>query len=107
MSQILILSRVNNKEGKRVSNALYTPYKMFSESHAPGIQKLTNQSARFNGTLWAWPRVQANASAILTESTSRSQYYKTSVYEESSIKLIKNASILLSFKKNQVFSPLG
>ena len=37
-----MLSRINN-EGKRVSNALYTPYKMFSESHAPGIQKLTNQ----------------------------------------------------------------
>ena len=28
-------------------NALYTPYKMFSESHAPGIQKLTNESAQF------------------------------------------------------------
>ena len=38
---------INNKEEKRVSNALYTPYKMFSESHAPGIQKSTNQSARF------------------------------------------------------------
>ncbi len=42
-----VLPRINNKEGKRVSNALYTPYKMFSESHAPGIQKLTNESARF------------------------------------------------------------
>ena len=41
----IILSRVNNKEGKRVSNALYTQYKMFSESHTPGIQKLTNESA--------------------------------------------------------------
>ena len=40
-------ARVNNKEGKRVSNALYTPCKMFSESHAPGIQKLTNESTRF------------------------------------------------------------
>ena len=45
-------------------------------------------------------------SAISTKSTSRSQY-KTSIYEESSIKLKKNASILLSSKKNQVFSPLG
>ena len=35
------------KEGKRVSNALYGLCKMFSESHAPGIQILTNQSARF------------------------------------------------------------
>ena len=43
----LVIARVNNKEGKRVSNALYTPYKMFSESHTPGIQKLTNESARF------------------------------------------------------------
>ena len=42
-----IISRVNNKERNRVLNALYTPYKMFSESHAPGIQKLTNESARF------------------------------------------------------------
>ena len=42
----LVIARVNNKEGKRVSNALYTPYKMFSESHTPGIQKLTNESAR-------------------------------------------------------------
>ena len=31
----------------------------------------------------------------------------TSVHEESSIKLMKNASILLSSKKNQVLSPLG
>ena len=44
---MLIIARVNNKGGKRVSNALYVPYKMFSESHAPGIQKLTNESARF------------------------------------------------------------
>ena len=42
-----IISRVNNKEEKRVSNALYSPYKMFTESHVPGIQKWTNQSARF------------------------------------------------------------
>jgi hypothetical protein len=40
-------TRVNNKEGKRVSNALYAPYGMFSESHAPGTQKLTNESTRF------------------------------------------------------------
>ena len=43
----LVIARINNKEGKRVSNALYTPYKMFSESHTSGIQKLTNESARF------------------------------------------------------------
>ena len=42
-----MLPRVNNKEGKRASNALYTLYKMFLESHAPGIQKLTNESAQF------------------------------------------------------------
>ena len=50
-----------------------------------------------NGTLWAWPRVEANASAISTESTSRSQY-KTSIHEESSIKLMKNASIIRKIK---------
>ena len=44
---IYMSTRVNNKEGKRVSNSLYTPYKMFSDSHVPGIKKLTNQSARF------------------------------------------------------------
>ena len=47
MTYYTLTPRVNNKEEKRVSNALYTPYKMFSESHAPGIQKSTNQSARF------------------------------------------------------------
>ena len=36
---LCIYARVNNKEEKRVLNALYTPYKMFSESHVPGIQK--------------------------------------------------------------------
>ena len=29
----------------RVSNARYAPCKMFSESHAPGIKKLTNKNA--------------------------------------------------------------
>ena len=99
-----LLSRVNNKERKRVSNALYTPYEMFSESHAPGIQKLTNESARFK---WYVVGVASSASqreAISTESASRSQY-ETSVCEESSIKLMKDASILLSSKKNQLFSP--
>ena len=41
------LARVYKTEEKRVSNALYTPCKMFSESHAPGIQTLTNENARF------------------------------------------------------------
>ena len=45
--RIYIVSRVYNKEEKRVSNALYALCKMFSESHAPGIQTLTNESARF------------------------------------------------------------
>ena len=68
-------------------------YKLFSESHVPGIQKLTNESIRFKWYIVgnaAWPRVHANASTILTESTSRSKY-KMSVHEESSIKLMKNA----------------
>ena len=30
-----------------MSNVLYAPYKMFSESHVPGIQTLTNESAQF------------------------------------------------------------
>ena len=101
---IYILSRVNNKERKRVSNELYTPYEMFSESHAPGIKKSTNESARFK---WYIVGVASSASqreAISTESASRSQY-ETSVREESSIKLMKGASILLNSKKNQLFSP--
>ena len=39
-------TRVYN-ERKRVSNALYGPCNMCSESHTPGIQTLTNESARF------------------------------------------------------------
>ena len=65
---------VNNKEGKRVLNALYALYKIFLESHMPGIQKLTNGTLALYGKLWAWPRVQANniMSSISTENTSRS-----------------------------------
>ena len=36
-----------SKEDKRVSNALYALCKMFSESHVPGIQIMTNESVRF------------------------------------------------------------
>ena len=35
---------IHNKEEKRVSNVLYALCKMFSESHAPGIQTLTNEN---------------------------------------------------------------
>ena len=35
-----MLPRVYNKEKKRVSNMLFVLYKMFSESHVPGIQTL-------------------------------------------------------------------
>ena len=40
-----LISRVYNKERKRVSNTLYDPCNMCSESHVPGIQTLTNESA--------------------------------------------------------------
>ena len=45
----ILVSRVYNREEKRVSNALYALCKMlmFSESHMPGIQTLTNENARF------------------------------------------------------------
>ena len=59
-----------------------------------------------NNELWAWPRVQTNANAILiaAENASKSPY-KTSVHEESSIKLTKkNASICRSPEKSRVFS---
>ena len=52
-----------------------------------------------NNELWAWPRVQTNASAIAAENTNKLRY-KTSVHEESSIKLTKNASICRSPEKN-------
>ncbi len=58
-----------------------------------------------NSRLWASPRVQANASAISTETADRSQY-RTSVHEESCIKVTKNSSILYRLEKNRVFSPL-
>ena len=41
-----VVSIVYNKEEKRVSNTLYATCKMFLESHAPGIQTLTNESVR-------------------------------------------------------------
>ena len=55
-----------------------------------------------NSTLWAWPQVQANVSTISTENVSRS-YIKRAFM----INLLKkNASILHSLMKNQVFSAL-
>ena len=59
-----------------------------------------------NNELWAWPRVQTNASAIAAENASRSRY-KTSVHKESSVKLTKNAAIRRSPEKNRVFSDLA
>ena len=47
LEKIYLLTRVYNKEEKRVSNMLYAPCKMFSESHTPGIQTLTYESVRF------------------------------------------------------------
>ena len=98
------ISLIKSKWEESIERAIYSVQDVFGELH----QEFKNQPTRAfdsNGTLWAWPRVQANVSAISTESTSRSKY-KTSFYEESSIKLMKNASILSS-KKNQVFSLLG
>jgi hypothetical protein len=59
-----------------------------------------------NSLLWAWPRVQANASAISMENAGRSQY-RMSVHEESCIKVTKKAYILYRLEKNRVFSPLS
>ena len=59
-----------------------------------------------NNKLWAWPQVQPNASAIAAGNANRSRY-KTSIHEESSIKLTKNASICRSPEKNRVFSDLA
>ena len=48
----------------------------------------------------------SSASAIAAENASKSRY-KTSVHEESSIKLTKNASICRSPEKNRVYSDLA
>ena len=88
-----IKARVNHKEGKRVSNALYTPYKKFLENYTPGIQKLTNESTRY---IVGGSRVQANVS--------RSQY-KTSVHEESSIKYMKTPLFFTVLRKVKCIAP--
>ena len=67
-------------------------YVTCSESHAPGIQTLTNERSIQITNYGAWPLLQTNASVIAAENASRSRH-KTSVHEESSIKLTKNASI--------------
>ena len=82
------LSRVDNKEGKGVSNARYGLCE-FLESHARGIQVLTDQSARFKQ-----PKVGVVSSTC----------YKPSVHRESSIELTKSASILHSPEKNRIRS---
>ena len=46
-----LLPRVHNKKEKRVLNALYAPCKMFSESHVPGIQTLTNERVEFKNLI--------------------------------------------------------
>ena len=45
ISYTIMYTRVYSKEEKRVSNVLYAPCKVFSESHMPGIQTLANESA--------------------------------------------------------------
>ena len=47
ISYTIMYTRVYSKEEKGVSNVLYAPCKVFSESHTPGIQTLTNEGARF------------------------------------------------------------
>ena len=71
---------------------------VFGKSHTRSL-KFTNENAR---TLWAWPRVQSNTSMKMRADHN---VQLMSIHEESSIRLTKNASILHSSKKNQVFSP--
>ena len=42
-----VVLRVDNKREKRVSNALYALCKISAESHAPGVQKYTNENIQF------------------------------------------------------------
>ena len=69
----LLISRVNNKEGKRVSNALHACIRCFWKVTRKEFENWPMRALDSNSWLWAWHRVQANASAISTESTSRSQ----------------------------------
>ena len=87
-------------------NVLYTPYKMFLESHAPGIQKVDQCECSIQ-MVRCRRGLECKLTRVILTKTVSSPQYKTSVYEESSIKLMKNAFILLSSEKNQVFSPLG
>ena len=56
-----------------MSNALHAQCKRSAESHAPRIQKSTNESARFKWYMYVVDVAsrQANASVISTENASR------------------------------------
>ena len=51
VNEHILLTRVYNKEEKRVLNVLYALCRMFSESHTPGIQTLTNESTQFKSLI--------------------------------------------------------
>ena len=57
-----------------------------------------------NSTLWAWPRVQANVSTINFRLKMLADHYIERAFMINLLK--KNASILRSLMKNQVFSVL-
>ena len=47
-----------------------------------------------NGTLWAWPRVQADTSVISTKNTSRSQYKMHTTLQYLCIIILYNIIVL-------------
>ena len=86
------------KEEKRVSNALYALCKMFSESHVPGIQTLTNESAGFKSLILG----MASSASMISSENDRRTRYKVSIRVESIKKIVKNAYTFHIQEKNSV-----
>ena len=93
----LLISRVNNKEGKRVSNALYALY--FWKVTRQEFENWPVRVLDSNSWLWAWHRVRANASVISTENNGDSKY-RTSVHEGILHKSHESFLILHKLEKN-------
>ena len=74
---------------------------MFSESHAPGIRKLTNENAQFKNLIVGVASIASDKSS----ENDRKTRYRTSVRVESNIKITKNSSTFYSLKKIKCLAP--
>ena len=77
-----VLARVCYNKKRREYQTRYTLRIRFSESPVPGIQKLTNENARFKNSIVGMASSAANDSAILSEND-RKTWYRTGVRIES------------------------